>query len=143
MVAETIRAVSFQYRDAEGRACVVWCEASTAKALEAMERAYRRREQRWRERHVAFSDLGIDPGQVVARPKPMGSAWEGPRMRFSWLVGEGRTCSGPGWDPCGGARLPRSGYCLGCDRSGRDGEIPAAVVVRRRKVEPGLKGGRG
>jgi hypothetical protein len=121
-------------------------------------------------RETAFSDLpsdangheGLDPDQLDAqtgrrrverRPMPTGNPWEGPRYHFPLLLGENRA----GWlggecedaegrcGVCHNARLPAVGYCLGCDRSGRDGSIPTpGEQVRRRAPRNGrLKGGLG
>jgi hypothetical protein len=89
--------------------------------------------------------------RVAERPMPQGNPWEGPRFSFPLLLGEHR----PGWNGgvsidergrcgiCHGLRLPSSAYCLSCDRSGRDREIPTPPEqVRRRRPKDGrLKGG--
>lgn len=99
------------------------------------------------------TDAGVDVNRVGEDRRARGprgrtgNPWEGPRFSFRWLVGESSIWDGPGRDFCGGGRLPRHAYCLCCDRSGRDGEIPTVDrgdVQRRREYRHGrLKGGRG
>lgn len=79
--------------------------------------------------------------RAVVRASP-GNPWEGPRHSFTHLIGEGATWppAGSSIDPetqgvwrkeggylicalCGGAKLERHQACLGCCRTGRDGEI--------------------
>lgn len=90
-------------------------------------------------RHVPLKADALDPKtarrRIDQRPMPEGNPWEGPRFHFSLLLGEGR----PMWlgggskddlgrcGVCHGAKLPGYAYCLDCDRSGRDREIPRAV----------------
>lgn len=56
------------------------------------------------------------------------SPWEGPTYKFRLLIGTGTIWTGPphpGPCPCcGGRRLWEWSYCLVCDRSGRDYDIP-------------------
>jgi hypothetical protein len=75
-----------------------------------------------------------------------GNPWEGPRLRFSWLVGESRTWAGEPVVEVNGERycticwdrwLPGWAYCLGCDRSGRDREIPTAATGQSRAGRKG------
>lgn len=160
----------FQYVDGDGRRRSVWIEADTARELENLERRYRRAEAKHHARHVRLSELSSRLGyplrlDELERAKELlkrhrrefddfGNRWEGPRFDFPWLVGESRTWNG---DPmhgaycefCGGSPLPSSAYCLGCDRTGRELEIPAPTAAdlkaRRGILKPkndGLKGGR-
>lgn len=104
------------------------------------------------------TDLGIDPDQVVDGVRRdgtyVGFGWEGPRFKFDRLVGESRIWNGPParGDFCHDARLEPGTYCLCCDRSGRDKEIPKPTghdLERRRErkrrahVRGRLKGGTG
>jgi hypothetical protein len=85
-------------------------------------------------------------------PEYLGFPWEGPRFRFEWLLGESAVWAGPGsrwlydldWGAycrfCGAyVRLPENAYCLGCDRSGRDGRIPPPTELDLKKRVEGRK----
>jgi hypothetical protein len=137
---------TIRYRDARGHLQELRVDRATARALASIRRAARREEERWRARHVAFSDVGIDPGRVAEggrpRPKATGYPWEGPRFAFELLLGASPSWAGEDslrvevaerWRCrfCGhyGRGLPRVAYCLACDRSGRDREIPALTTA--------------
>jgi hypothetical protein len=132
------------YRDARGVVREILVEASTAAAIDRVQREFRRRERGWRTRHATFTDTEI--GDVEAKPVPMlaagASDWEGPRYQFGLLLGLDRA-----WplaeDPCGRRDLTPGEYCLGCDRSGQDLHIPGpGAVARRRAHHKGpLRGG--
>lgn len=98
----------------------VLLEATTARAMAAMSRSLRRSESKRRAREVTFTDLGYEP-VAYDPPPPKEGTWEGPRFRFTHLLGENRAYAG---DPCRGGHLQPHQYCLGCDHSGRDLEIP-------------------
>lgn len=85
------------------------------------------------------------------------SPWEGPRLSFRRLVGEGAIWDGPASEVtpcpfCGGRPLEPYEACLGCCRTGRDLEIPGpsreelrrcAAAERARHAGAELAGGRG
>lgn len=109
----------------------VWVEMrpEMADMLRRLDESAQRRETRRKAREKTFSEIGIDQGKIGE-----GNAWEGPRLRFTWLVGESRTWDGEPVGPwvaglpefcriCFGAELPGYAYCLGCDRTGRDDVI--------------------
>lgn len=109
------------------------------------------------------TDVGIDPDQVVDGVRRdgtyVGFAWEGPRFQFDRLIGESRIWNGPpGRLPdgrcefCLDSEIETSTLCLGCERSGRDKQIPRPTgydLERRRErkrrahVRGRLKGGVG
>lgn len=121
---------------------------------------------------VQFGRLGIDPdtipdprtSDVTALDDDAPGWFEGPRLRFSWLIGESPTWAGP-WSLritaadgsivcrfCGHlAKMPSYAYCLGCDRCGREALLgplgPLGRRVRGRRAyapDPsGLRGGVG
>jgi hypothetical protein len=109
-------------------------------------------------KETAFSDLpsetngrtGLDPDRLDARtgrrrqeqrPMPEGNPWEGPRYHFPLLLGESR----PGWlggecedaegrcGVCHGAKLLPVAYCLGCQRCGRDKDIPGPNQITTKR----------
>lgn len=114
-----------------------------------------------------FTDVGILANQIVDTHKDayMDYMWEGPRFSFTVLLGVGATWGRDGypgliaWSEslnrlvCGAccryARLPQSTYCIHCDRSGRDAELPPISETdraRRRETRkyvppPGMGGG--
>jgi predicted Fe-S protein YdhL (DUF1289 family) len=107
---------------------VIWVEMrpETAEIIRRLDESAKRRETRRKAREKTFSEMGMDEGKIRG-----GNPWEGPRLRFRWLVGESRTWDGEAvgsWIPglpqfcriCYGAELPAHAYCLGCDRTGRD-----------------------
>lgn len=140
------------YRVVSDDGTAVWAEMPPEMMAEIRRHDARqaKREYRRKRREKSFSEVGIDPAAVGDR-----SSWEGPRYRFTWLVGESRTwdgepCRGSRCSFCGAARLPAYAYCLGCDRSGRDRDIPTVGEdeLARKRVrtvyEPGpLQGGKG
>lgn len=149
-----------RYRDANGFLQELKVTSSDARAIRAVRQAARREEIRWKSRHRSFTDMEIDAGSVAEAPLPTresGLPWEGPRIRFPWLVGESRTWHGNpivliegSWycSVCWGQWLPEVAYCLGCDATGRDASIPAVTeedMKRRgqlRAYRPSqLKGG--
>jgi hypothetical protein len=111
---------------------------------------------------ITFTRAGLDPDHMpdpksVAPDEEYGP-FEGPRLSFSWLLGESPTWSGPEsvtlYYPEGQAlcrfcfhlrRMPAYAYCLGCDRAGRQHLIPPAPLRKRVKARKGerLKGGTG
>lgn len=147
-----------RYWDSEGVEHELWVPVDLKRELEAIERADRRGEAKWREKHVLMTDLS--PEQVAPdRTQPtktkredLGNPWEGPRYHFSHLLGESQIWSGPQRGGrcriCRGGKLDLGCYCLGCDRSGRDLAIPRPTSAELRRIrahvqEPGLKGGVG
>lgn len=80
--------------------------------------------------------------RVAQRRDPTGNPWEGPRFRFSLLLGEGR----PNWTGgetiddagrcgiCHDAWLPPYAACLACCRTGRDDAIPTPGERMRKRA---------
>jgi hypothetical protein len=83
------------------------------------------------------------PEKINGVGDPMG---ENPfKLRFSWLLGESRTWTGDpvvwtdeGWacSFCWGSELPENCYCLGCDRCGRELDVPSPGKGEGPRVEP-------
>lgn len=150
-LTETIR-----YRDAHGFLQEVRVTSTLARAIRNVRQQARRADERWRERHRAMTDLGIEPDRVetkpVARPSQAGNPWQGPRFSFMAWIGEGRIWPGPPrprartCDFCKGAWLGVGTYCLRCDRSGRDRELPRPSRTELSRIrspkDDGLKGGK-
>lgn len=129
---EVLRMTKVRYDDGT----CVWLELrpDMADMLRRLDQTEARRERRRKEREKTFSEMGIQAGLIVASP------WIGPRLKFTWLVGESRTWDGeptgeiegePCCSICLGAELPPNAYCLGCDRCGRELEIPGPGQVAR------------
>jgi hypothetical protein len=127
-------------------------DAEAAAELDAMEREIRNEERRWNRHHVNVTDLGFEPlAPPVRRSRaphrlPGGNAWEGPRYRFRRLLGASEIWTGPPVPGqfCHGRRLSRGEYCLDCERSGRDQQIPSAGDLPAvRQYNGRLRGGRG
>lgn len=155
---------ALRYRDAHGFMQELRVTSEDAAAIEAVFRSARRADQKWRERHVAFTDLGSTARMLTLAPLPqydLGNAWEGPRFSFAVLLGAGRIWTGDPTRACRGAtrcrickgmKLSYAVYCIGCDRSGRDFELPSVPKpVKPKAARPftmtmtkgvvGLKGG--
>jgi hypothetical protein len=91
---------------------------------------------------------GLDPDRldvktvrrrVDQRPMPLGSPWDGPRFKFTQILGESGTWRGEPryFEFCGGKPLASYQYCLDCDRCGKDHLIPTpGEQVRRRAPRP-------
>ena len=116
-----------------------------------------------------FTDVGIAANQIVDDHRDAETPdylWEGPRFSFTVFLGIGATWGRDGlpglvaWNEvdgwlCGAccryAKLSAATYCVHCDRSGRDAEIPlpTAEDIARRKERrkytppPSLAGGKG
>lgn len=152
---ETLTA-TIRYRDARGYLQEIRVTSTMARAIRNVRQQARRADERWRERHVAMSDMGIDPDRQAEkpaqRPSQAGNPWQGPRFSFTAWIGEGRIWHGPPpkkarrCDFCRGAWLGAQTYCLRCDRSGRDREIPRPSRTELSRIrspkEDGLKGGK-
>jgi hypothetical protein len=133
----TMLAVLVRIRNDDGSEVWAKMDTKTARKLHRLEMREAKREQRHRAREKTFTDIGIDPGQVA----DYGNPWQGPRFRFTWLIGESRTWNGPPevtiegetyCTICWGAPLPETAYCLGCDATGRELQIPGPGVTMAR-----------
>lgn len=72
---------------------------------------------------------------VSQRQEPK-TSWEGPRFEFLSFLGTRERWDGPKQkDCCHGRKLGQHEYCLMCDRSGLDNQIPKPTKAdaRRRK----------
>lgn len=115
--------------DAHDQPIAVEVSEAVAALLEAPEPPLR--EITFTDCRSQFNYLSIELREYYAgrRPRADVSPWEGPRFVFPLLLGSGRVWHG---EPvrggkcriCHGMRLPRIAACLGCDRTGRDAEIP-------------------
>ena len=104
-----------------------------AATLRRMDEAEKRREARHRKKQKTLTDRKIPANKlppdanakrIDQRVKP--GRWEGPRINFQLLYGEGRVWNGPDchldsrgrcrWCP---EKLSESGVCLGCHRAGQ------------------------
>jgi hypothetical protein len=123
----------FHYRDADGKNCAVWVEARMAKALDLLERSYRRREAAYRKRHRSLFALSkkdrlpdnpIDLDEARRRlagarreNDNFGNLWEGPHKQdvsFTWYVGASRTWNGEPHRVVGRYRGKPVYYCDVC-----------------------------
>jgi hypothetical protein len=104
---------------------------------------------------IGYLRYAYEPGErgKAAKRAEKAGEWQGPRLSFDRYLGESAIWRGPEWlgaKPCPfcrGRRLGGHEYCLGCNRSGKDGLIPhpteAELRMLRRAERDGLAGGRG
>lgn len=160
LVAELPEICTIRYRDGRGHLQELRVSRADARAVRAIRRTAKRAQKRWESRHVTFTDAKINAKGLRAHQRPRidgGYPWEGPRFHFDRLIGEGEVWAGPVVVEVEGQRyctlcwdreLPPDTYCLGCDRSGRDRDIPppspSDLALRRAQApkRDGFRGGK-
>jgi hypothetical protein len=140
-----------EYRTEDGSVFQLRVSPDVAQALKGGE---------GRLKEVTFTDLGDGRFELTEEharkrphaPRPKPGQWEGPRFQFSLYLGESRATWRGGQvidergrcGMCHDQRLPAHVYCLSCNRSGRELEIPGAAPKPKAKAHrrsDKLKGG--
>lgn len=143
------------YLDADGKLLAVRVTPAVARVLECTKKQIYRDNERWQYKCTPLSRAGIAEELIdhVNRPRiydDAASYWEGPRQRVTLFVGHDLPWPVPspptgGCGICSGVELPRNAYCILCDRSGIEWEIPLPTKSERPRqpADDGLAGGMG